>query len=458
MSTDVTSRPGPPVPPLRRNRDFLLLWSGTAVSLIGTTAATMAYPLLVLAVTGSAADAGLVGFVSLLPTLLFQLPAGAIVDRVNRRVLMIWCDLVRGLGAASVVVALLLGELTLLHILVVGFIEGTLAVFHNIAAHAAVPNVVHPTHLPAALSGNEARSRAAAMLGTPIGGILFGLGRAMPFLLNAVAHLVSLVTLLFVRSDLQGTRPPGKRTGGFVADVGEGLRWLWRAPFLRTSALLVAGSNLLFRALFLVVVVRAIDAGASSGQIGVLLGVAGAGGVLGSLAASWCQRHLSLRGLLVGANWIWAGLMAVIVLADNIYLLGVAYAAMWFVGPLWNVAVATHQLRVTPDRLRGRVLGAMGLLTNGVLPIGALVGGLLLDRFGGHTAALALAVWMLLLAVAATVAPSVRHPETPVEQPETPLGHPEKSVDPPETPVYHPEKAVEVASAGAASDLAPPGR
>ncbi|MYW28596.1 MFS transporter, partial [Streptomyces sp. SID2119] len=186
----------PAPPPLRRNRDFLLLWSGSAVAIIGSTASTVAYPLLVLAVTGSPSAAGVVGFVVLLPALIFQLPAGVLVDSWNRKRVMMWCDGLRAVGAASVVLALLLGELRLAHVMVVGFVEGTLTVLNGLASTAAVPNVVHPSQLSAALAGNEARGRAATMIGTPLGGILFGVGRAVPFVLETFAYLVSLATLL----------------------------------------------------------------------------------------------------------------------------------------------------------------------------------------------------------------------------------------------------------------------
>ncbi|MFD5034776.1 MFS transporter [Streptomyces sp. NPDC058405] len=412
MTTVAKSPPGgPPVTPLHRNRDFMLLWSGSAVSIVGSTASTVAYPLLVLALTGSASAAGVAGFFTLLPTLLFQLPAGALVDRWNRRRLMIWCDALRCLGAASIVAAVMLGELRLAHILIVGFAEGTLSVFYGLAAHAAVPNVVEAGQLRLALSRNEARGRAATMLGTPLGGILFGIGRSIPFLLDAVSYLVALVSLLFIRKDFQAARPR-ERVGGMAAQVWEGLVWLKDQPFVRAATLLVAGSNLLFRALFLIVIVMATDAGASSAGIGIMIGAAGAGGVLGSLTATWFGRRLPLATLVIGANWVWAVLMGVIVFADDLVVLALAYAAMWFVGPIWNVAVGSYQLSITPDRLQGRVLAATSMLSAGALPIGALVGGLLLDAVGPQQAAGALAVWMVLLAGAATLSRSVRRSTT----------------------------------------------
>ncbi|MEU6587801.1 MFS transporter [Streptomyces sp. NPDC046881] len=395
-----------PVPPLHRNRDFLLLWGGSAVSLLGSTATTIAYPLLVLALTGSPFAAGLAGFVALLPALLLPLPAGALVDRWPRRRLMIWCDALRALGAAAIAVASALDVLGLPLVLAVGFAEGALTVFHGLAAHAAVPNVVPRSQLSLALSRNEARGRAAVMLGTPLGGVLFGLGRAVPFLADALSYLVSLTGLLFIRKEFEAER--SERAGGMGEQIREGLRWLWRQPFLRTTTLLVAGSNLMFRALFLVAIVLAGDVGASSAGVGLMVGVAGGGGVLGSLAAPWFARRLGLGALVIGANWAWAVLMAVIALSRDPFSLAAAYAAMWFVGPLWNVALGSYQLDITPDRLRGRVLAAMSTVSNGALPVGSLLGGLLLDRAGARTAALALAGWMVLIAGAASLARSVR--------------------------------------------------
>jgi predicted MFS family arabinose efflux permease len=390
------------VPPLRKNRDFLLLWSGSAVSIMGSTASTVAYPLLVLAVTGSAGDAGLAGFFALLPMLLFQVPAGALVDRWDRRRVMIVCDAVRAAGLASIVVALATGHLHLVHIIIVGFVEGTMSVAHELSSSAAIPNVVHSSQIATALSRNEARERGATMLGTPLGGILFGFGRAVPFVLDALSYLVSLVTLLFIKKEFQEARSDEP------ARILDGVRWLLRNAFLRTATFLVAGSNLLFRALFLIVVVMAQEQGASSAAIGVLFGIAGAAGLLGALAATWCRRVLSLRTIVVGANWMWALLMVVIVTTDHFYVLGAAYAAMWFVGPLWNVAVASYQLEITPDHLQGRVLGAVSMLAFGALPLGSLAGGYLLQAFGSGTASLVLTGWMVLLAAAATVSRAVR--------------------------------------------------
>ncbi|WET76867.1 MFS transporter [Amycolatopsis sp. QT-25] len=409
-------------PPLRRNRDFVLLWTGSAVSILGSNVSNVAYPLLVLALTGSAADAGLTGFVSLLPQLLFQLPAGALVDRFDRRRTMIYCDLLCGLALSTVVVALLFGRLTLPHILVVGFLEGTFAVCYRLAAAAAVPNVVDPSQVAQALAHNEARRRGAAMLGKPLGGMLFGLSRAAPFVFDIASYLVSVLTLALIRKDFQVRRDtPNRRPRG--AEFTEGAVWLWRQPFLRTTTFLIAGSNLLFQALFLTVIVIATDHGASPSIIGVMLGIIAVGGVLGSLLAPAAARRLSLKTVVIGANWVWLLLVPLLALVTEPLLLGAVFAAMAFVGPLWNVAISAYQLEITPDHIQGRVLAAAGMIAFGAVPLGSLIGGVLLSKAGATTTVWLFTLWMAALALTTVISPAVRSAPKLVD---TPLAAPTK--------------------------------
>lgn len=394
-------------PPLRRNRDFVLLWTGSAVSILGSNASNVAYPLLVLALTGSATDAGLTGFVALLPQLLFQVPAGALVDRWDRKRMMIYCDVLCALVIGTLVAALLFGRLTLPHILVVGFLEGTFAVCYRLAASAAVPNVVHPSQLSQALAHNEARRRGAAMLGHPLGGILFGIGRALPFLFDIISYAVSVLTLALIRKDFQVEREAKDRRPR-LAEFTEGAVWLWRHSFLRVTTLVIAGSNLLFQALFLVVIVIATDHGASPTAVGFMLGITAVGGVCGSLAAPAAARRLTMKTIVIGANWAWLLLVPLLAVVHDAILLGLVFAAMAFIGPLWNVAISAYQLAVTPDRIRGRVLGAASMIAFGAVPLGSLTGGLLLSAVGATSTVWLLTLWMAVLALTTVLSPAVR--------------------------------------------------
>jgi MFS family permease len=403
---DPTKAEAPPVP-LRHNRDFRLLWVGQAVSALGSNISITAYPLLVLALTGSAASAGLVGFLGSLPYALLQLPAGAYVDRWDRRRVMLVSDAVRGVTLAAVTVAVLGGRAPLPLLAVAAFIEGSLSVFFNAADSGSIKHIVHPSQLTAAMAQNEARIRGAAFIGRPLGGVLFGLGRAIPFLFDACTYLVSFLTLANVRANFNDERTGEQQH--LVTEIKEGIVWLWRQSFLRACVLLVAGSNFMFPALSLTVVVLVRDEGASSAQIGLMLGGAGAGGLLGAFAAPWLQPKFTPRQIVVGANWIWTALIPLILLVHHPYVVMALMGMSAFVGPLWNVVIGTYEIKLPPDEMLGRVASVSSLFAWGVIPFGPLTAGLLIEHVGARSTLVALALWMLAIALLATVNRSIRH-------------------------------------------------
>ena len=369
-----------------------------------------AYPLLVLALTGSAADAGIVGFLQLLPFLLFQLPAGALVDRWDRKRVMVASDLVRLLAIASLAVALLADRVSLTQILVVAFVEGSGRVFFELSEQGAVRHVVPAQQLPNALARNEARNRGGSLLGRPLGGALFGLARAAPFVADAVSYLVSIACVLLIGADFQEQRTPERRH--LLAEIGEGLRWLWHKPFLRMTLALVSTSNFVFQGAVLVVIVIARDHGASPGLIGVVLAGAGLGGLLGSLISPWLQRRLPAKGIVIGANWVWALLFPLFAVVTNPLALGGIFAAAAFVGPMWNVILGAYQLSLIPDRLLARVSSVDLLFAYGAIPLGSLSAGFLIDALGAADTALVLAGIILVVAVTASVSPAIRNAPT----------------------------------------------
>src|SRR5919202_895493 len=181
-------RGGASVRPLLRNRDFMLLQAGQLLSAGGTQVASIAYPLLVLSLTGSPAKAGLVAFARLLPNALFGLLGGVAADRFDRRRVMIAADLVRALAVGGVVAAILLDRLAFWQLPPAAFVEGTGNAFFGPAAAGALRSVVPPAALPAAAGLQQARTATVALLGPPVGGALFGIARAAPFVADAASY------------------------------------------------------------------------------------------------------------------------------------------------------------------------------------------------------------------------------------------------------------------------------
>ena len=254
---------------LRHNKDFQLLWSGQAVSVLGSQISKIAYPLLVLAMTGSPAKAGIAGFAAMLGYLLLPLPAGALADQLDRRAVMISCDAVRLAAVGSLAVAGWTAHITYAQVLIAGFIEGCASVFFGLAQRAALPMIVHTSQRPAAVSQNEARNFGAQLAGPALGGSLFGLSPAAPFAADAVTYLASLVTLPFIKTPMQERGPAARR--GVLTSLREGLAWTWREPFLRYSAVFAGAVNVLLQVQTLGLIVLVRHDGAAPAETGVIV-------------------------------------------------------------------------------------------------------------------------------------------------------------------------------------------
>ncbi|WP_441245333.1 MFS transporter [Kitasatospora sp. McL0602] len=397
-----------PAEPLRRNRDFLMLWIGAGISMLGLRAGTVAYPLLVVWQGGTPVAAGLVSFAAVLPQLLVQLPAGVAVDRWDRRRVMVACDLVGVLAMGSVAAMVLHGSLWLPLLMAAAFFEGSAALVYRLAERAAVRNLVRPDQLSAALGQNEARGQAAGLLGGPAGSGLFTLAGWLPFGFTAVAHLAALVTLLLIRKDLQEARTVEPRR--VRTEIAEGLAWVWQQRFMRAAVTLIAGSNLLFQILALALVLVVKQHGGSPLTIGLIGMVSGVGGVAGALAGPWCMRRLPMSVLICGTLVAWALLTLPVAFTSGPVQLGALFAGMSFAGALVNVVAGVYQVQVTPDALQGRVTSVFALASSGMNSAGALAGGLLLSALGTRTTVVGVAAAMALMAVAAVLTPAIRRP------------------------------------------------
>src|SRR6516164_3013820 len=197
--------------PLWRNRDYLLLWSGQAISDIGGAVSELAFPLLVLAITHSPAQAGFVAALRALPATFFSLFAGVLVDRWDRKRVMLVCDTGRALSLASIPIAFALGHLTIWQLYITAFVEGTLMVVFALAKTAAVSQVVSPSQLTAAVAQEEFVEGTTALIGPPLAGILYTLDIMLPFITDAISYIISIVTILFIGAPFQRERVSTRR-------------------------------------------------------------------------------------------------------------------------------------------------------------------------------------------------------------------------------------------------------
>ncbi len=387
--------------PLWRNRDYLLLWSGQAISSVGSSASGLALPLLILGLTQSPAQAGLAGALRSLAYLVLGLPAGALVDRWNRKRTMIFCDAGRALALGSIPLALALNHLTMLQIYVVSVIEGALFVFFGLAESAALPRVVDKAQLPAATAQGEVTETAASFVGPSLGGALLGVARALPFLADAISYIASVLSLSLIRLAFQEER--SHQAHSLRSEMWEGLVWLWREPVLRAFALLHTGLIFSYSGMTLLVLVIADRQHAAPFAIGLMFGLSSLGGVLGALLGSQVHKYLHMWKIMAGSFWLFALLWPLYAAAPSLLALGAILAAFWVVDEVYDVAQLSYRLALIPDALRGRVNGTFRLLFFTSETVGLALTGLLLQQIGVVTTILCFEVALIVLAVMATV-------------------------------------------------------
>jgi MFS family permease len=377
-----------PAPPLWRNRDFLLLWSGQSVSTLGTGISRFALPLLVLALTHSPALAGLMTAVRQVPYLLFSLPAGALVDRWDRKAVMVCCDAARWLALGSLPLAFALGHLTLAQVYVVAFVEGTAYVFFSLAQLSALPQVVPPAQLSRAYSLDNANEYVGDLLGPALGAFIIGLapfveaGTMLAYLTDSISYLASVLSLRFMRVSFQLEREAVSQRS-LRAEIAEGLRFLWKQRRLRLMVLLTTAINFLQSSIMLsVIVLGRTRLHLDVQTLGLTLSAGGVGGVLGAVLAPWLRARLRFGQIIISSVLLWAAAVLSLFVAPSALLLVPGYALVSLLWPVYGVTLVSYRLEVTPDALRGRVNSAFRFLSYGAEPLGAAVGGVLLTAFG----------------------------------------------------------------------------
>src|SRR5437899_48048 len=390
-----------PSTPLWRNLDYMLLWSGQIVSNTGTQVSQLAFPLLILAVTHSPAQAGFAGALRALPYLLFSLPAGALIDRWDRKRTMILCDVGRALSLGSIPVALAFGHLTVLQLYIVSTIEGTLFVFFNIAEVACLPRVVPKEQLPAANAQNQATDSITSLVGPSLGGTLYTASQSLPFLADAISYIVSVLSLFFIKTKFQKERAATQRS--LWAEIREGLSWLWHHPLIRFIAILTGGYNLIFSGFTLIVIVLAQHQHASSFTIGLVFAIGSVGGIVGALVATSIQRRFSFAQVIIGSTWLTTIIVPFFAIAPNIIVLGLLTAVLFFSGPIYNVVQMSYRMALIPDELQGRVNSVFRLIAFGGQPLGLALTGIFIQYSGIVMTILACSVGMAVFAVAATM-------------------------------------------------------
>jgi len=410
MSSTQTAPPiSTPPPPLWRNLRFQALWIGMTSSTLGVSVADIAYPLLILVVTGSPARAGLFAAIQALGMLAASLPAGSLADRYDPRRVVLITESCRALVTTVVVIALITGWLSLALLLSVGALLGIGQGICNPSRILLLNSVVPGEQLTEALAQDQVRTNGASMAGPALGGALYSiraLSHAAPFVFTAASFVVSLTTTALLpprpsrpepqeqdQSAADGATGAGATGNGKTASDDSmlaGLRFVWGHPLLQPAMILIAIFNTIGVGLDLILIVLLRHQGVSSSQIGLALGLAYSGSIIGIPLIKLLHR-LRPGILMLGATTLMIPILAVLSLPVGPWgAAGLLFIALLCL-PALQVAVEYMGIRQTPEEQRGRVTAAfMTLIALGV-PVGLAGTGLLLQYLPAQAAMLTLA-------------------------------------------------------------------
>ncbi len=402
----------PAVEPLSRNRDFQVVLFGQGISSFGDAITATAMPLLVLALTGSGAAMGVVGALSTLPDLLVGLFAGAYADRWDRRLMMLFADAGRAILTAAVPISILVGGPTLLVVLLVAFPINVLRVLWLAAWTACVPGLVGRAQVARANAIFEAVFNVGWIAGPGLAGVLSSVvGPGTTIAIDAATFVVSSLALLLVRRPLR----PEPRTSQphILVDIREGIRYVAAHPILRTVILFWSAIQVTTAALATALTYHVTrERGAGTDVLGIILSAFAVGSLAGSLVVGRVGLVRVGRAMLVGTAATGALLLLIIAQPPMPVVILSALGA-GVVQSAVLISYVTFRTALSPDAMLGRVGSTARTISVGLMPIGAVVGGAMIDLASGKATLAAMGAILLVLAGGCALLPGMRRAVVP---------------------------------------------
>lgn len=428
--TFIPTQPAHLLRSLWRHPDFLKLWCAETVSQFGTQISLLAVPLVaVLLLKVDPFQFALLGTVEFLPFVLISLPAGVWVDRLRRRPILIIADLGRGVSLASIPVTYMLDALTIWQLYAVGFVNGVLTVFFDIAYQSYLPSLVDREQISEGNAKLET-SRSVAQIAGPgvAGGLIAAISAPFAILADSLSFVGSALFVFLIRKRESapewqpGEHGPSRRD--MRAEIGDGLRYVLRHRYLRNIAACTGLSNFfggIAFSIFLLYVAREI--GLSPGVIGLVLAVGNVGVLAGAVLANRIARTLGVGRTILLSAILFGPAVLLVPLAprEQGQLTFFMLAASGFIGGfatvVYNINQVSLRQALTPERMQGRMNATMRFIVWGTIPAGQILGGVIASAFGTAAALWVGAIGDLFgfLPILFSAVPSIRDIPSPVE-------------------------------------------
>lgn len=354
------------------------------ISNIGDGVLLVALPLLAVRLTDDPVAISLISAAAVVPWLILSLPVGAMIDRSDRRRIMVWANMVRAAALALLCVTITLDAAQIWMLWVAALVLGCAEVFYDNSSQALVPDLVRGPLLEKA-NGRmySVEFSTNAFIGTPLGSLLFAVAVALPFGIDAVSFVIATLLILTIRGNFRHVGVTRHETDSLYAEMRTGVRWLWRNPLLRTIAISLGLSNLAFQMPQAVFVLFARDElGVSERGYGFLFAIMGVGAVIGGLLGDRIVALLGQSATIYWALATWIATLLAVGLYPVTWWVTVALAIESMAAAVWNVVTVSLRQQVVPSHLFGRINSVYRWFGWGTLPLGSVLGGLVAHTFG----------------------------------------------------------------------------
>ncbi|HCT6285923.1 TPA: MFS transporter [Staphylococcus aureus] len=382
------------------NKNFTFYLIGIAFSNIGSAFTTFVFPLMILKLTGSAFQVGIVSALSFIPYAILGLPAGALIDRLNKKTIMKCADIIRLISYLSIPVLSFYNMLSIFQIYVVAIISGIGLVFHSISEVSIIPSIVKEEDLASANSYIYATQNVSEFLGPIIGGLLYTyMGYSILIFIDSMTFLLSFFSLILIKIETKSIFNQEKLSGkNFLSDVKVGFDYLLSNSTIRVMAVVVSLSNLIISPYYIYIVMFVKeDMNQSSQALGLVLGISSLGALIGSLSASFLLKLFNFGKLIVIILFLDTIFRLMLPFSTYIFILIPLLGLTYMTQSILNIAIITLRQKKCSEHMLGRVNSVFKTMVFAFRAIGLFLGGILLENKGGFYALTISAVLFLPL-------------------------------------------------------------
>lgn len=366
---------------LFKNRNFLLLWGSSTISSFGMQMYSIAIPLLIYDLSRSALAMSMMRAIEFFPNIFLGMLAGALVDRLNRKTMMVWTSFIQVISMCGIVTLLLTNHIELWHLYILGFVLSSAGYTFGNANHSVLPQIVSKDQLTSANAKLSFIDTLIRMIGPGIAGVLIAV---FSYTSTLTIYLVCLL-IMYVFMQFLNVPPTAKRedaSHSIWKDMKEGIIELFNNKILLTPTITVLFSNFASSLVIGVLIFFATDQlGANSKQVGFMFTISAIGGLIGASLISRIRKRFG-RGVIYTYSLVFDIIsMCLLLFAQTWWTIGISLAIRTFSTTISNIVYFTIRQEFTPNHLLGRVAGTSSMLMKLTLPLGLFIAGLWAEWF-----------------------------------------------------------------------------